>query len=169
MATMAQSYTFRDARGFTGTVKVWIHQTGVPANDRSVGSALAPLLAALSNANLESARGPYTTPASAVGYGTQADYGSIEDKAVLSFEDTAGGLHRMKIPAPKAGIFLTDGMTVDNGNTDVAALITDVIAELVTKEGLAFIGMPAGLRTRVRTRRKMSIWTLNPAETGPDE
>lgn len=166
---LVQTYTWRDARGHTSVTKLYVENDSVPANERTRGLTLGTDLQGLSNAFIERTHGPYTSPAGPVAYGTQADFGSIEDKAVLTFEDTGGGLHRIKIPAPLASIFLADGETVDNSNTAVALFITDMIALARTRDGVAFIAMPAGIRTRVKTRRKVNIWTLNPAETGPDE
>lgn len=166
---LPQTVTFRDAKGFAANIRVYVQNDGIPANERTRGSDFATAVALLTNAALERAKGPYTTVPSPPAYGTQDVFGSIEDKAVLTFVDADGGLHRMQVPAPKVSIFKADQETVDTANTDVAALITLVLAELKTRDGIGFISMPAGLRQRRKQRRKASIFSLDPDETGPEE
>jgi len=166
---LPQSVTFRDAKGHTAVMRCYVNNDSVPANERTRGLDFANDVAALSNAVVESAKGPYTTISSPASYGAAAVYASVEDKAVLTFQDANGGLHRFAVPAPKASIFLADGETVDPANTDIVALETQVISELKTRDGVGFIGMPGGIRKRVKIRRKETIFTLDPTLSIPDE
>lgn len=102
-------------------------------------------------------------------YGTAAVFQSVEDKAVLVFQDGQGALSRFQLPAPKAAVFLADGETVDVVGAASAFIIsmeTFCYGRDTDTSPLAFVG---GYRLRRKIIRRTNIWTTNPAETGPDE
>ena len=119
----------------------------------------------LTNAQLFSAPGIGGELTVSGDYGTSAEFDSVTDKAVMSFIDSAGQIHRMQIPAPKAAIFLADKITVDRAQTDVAAYINLMVngPENVyfnsTRGGLQFSSFAGGLRTKKPNRRRTTIFT----------
>src|SRR5205823_14601895 len=83
-------------------------------------------LSAMSNAVIESAKGPETSVPVAVVAGAAATYENVEDKAQIVFTTATGVLHRYSIPAPISAIFLSDGETVDFGNSLVKQFVADM-------------------------------------------
>jgi hypothetical protein len=172
--TAPQTYTWRDAKGNIARTK--IHVTWDDAHGADLGTlinTLQPLFQAISNANLEHSMGAAWNGANGFGYGSQATFGSAEDKAALSF-NTLGGTHTLQIPAPKAAIFLTDAETVNAAQSDIVALV----AEIVDGETTAFVtdaagnqvtGMIGGFRVRRKNQRKVNIFTKAPNESIPAE
>lgn len=57
-------------------------------------------------------------------------YSSVEDACHVWFQDDAGNITEVTIPAPQRSIFLADGKTLNVAQSDVAAFITSAIAEL---------------------------------------
>lgn len=174
LITGRQTYSFRDAKGNVAKCSlVFTWDSAHPADLATLGSSLHPLVAALSNAQLIRDAGAVFEP-SDPGYGSQATFGSAEDKAVLTFTTGSGSLHRMSIPAPKAAIFYTDAETVNAVQADVAALIAEIItgegtAVVTDVDGKAITGMVGGQRTRRPNQRKVNIFTLAPSESIPAE
>lgn len=165
-ASLQFTYSFRDARGYIARMKVII---GDATNSAVVVDAntLVGHLRAASNAFAEI----NTDTFKPLTYGTAATFENVEDKAVLTFRSTdTGRLSRFSLPAPKSAVFLADQMTVDTSNALISAVINDfttfVYANDQATAPLAFVG---GLRTRRRNQRKINIFTLNPAGTGPAE
>jgi len=108
-------------------------------------------------------------------YGVQADYGSAEDKALFTFVDSGGNIHRYQVPAPKAAIFYADGETVNPANGLVAAwvnVMTNFAANayfISSRDGEPLSTFVGGIRLRRRMQRRLNIFIKNPAETGPAE
>jgi len=158
-------FSFRDAKGQVARMRVLI---GDATNAAVITdqNTLRGHLAAVSNASVLTSNNPAATPT----YGTAATYVDVEDKARLFFKDPLGGIHRFEVPAPKAAVFKADQQTVDNAQTDMAALITDfatfVYGHATDTAALAYLG---GFRARRRTIRKMSIFTLDSSLTNPAE
>jgi len=156
---------FRDAKGNTAKMTVKIgdadHATTVADLNTLVGH-----LAAASNAHVQS--GLDTT--NNFTYGTNAEFPNVEDKAVLTFKDASGGLHRFAIPAPKLAIFDTDGETIKPSVTAIANVITDfqtfVYASNTATSALVYVG---GFRQRRKLHRKITIFTLDPTLTESEE
>ncbi len=170
--TVLQSYSFRDSRGMTSTMKFWV-TTDNAADAATLGGAITTALAAMTNAHITSTRGSYAdTPE--FGYGSDAQYAPIEDKASLTYVTQRQVLHRFRVPAPKATVFMADEQTVDPADTLIVAFNTaflDTITNTFVSDALGnpLTGYVGGIRTRSPLRRKVNIYTLNPAETGPDE
>lgn len=169
MATArGQSVTFRDNKGHTATFRFYVKGATVgdlQTNANAIGAAFA----ALSNCAVQSTRGPWSNDPIRVTYGTTAVFASVEDKAVLTYQDPTGGYHRFKVPAPLSALFLADGETVDSTNSLIVALNTAIDGVMVTADGaepLQFIG---GIRTRVKIRRRANINTKAPDLVQPEE
>lgn len=165
---------FRDARGQVGRLRYYINVGGgTLAHSVALSDAIRSQLVLLTNAALVSSVGLDGNVLNPNQYGANAEYPNVEDKARLSFIMSNNTLSHMDIPAPKLSMFLVDGETVDPAQ--VAALtaalaVTGAGGEFPsTKNGAAYIAFVGGMRRRARFQRKMTIWTLNPAETGPDE
>lgn len=76
---------------------------------------------------------------------TVAEYQSVTQRATLLFSTTAAGiLVRLVLIAPKIGIFLADGRTVDLSNADVTALATVCVGTLSTESGDLATALVAG-------------------------
>lgn len=165
VATLPVTYSFRDSKGQIAKMKVIVGAATVAACFTNLGT-LENHLRAISNAamwdSLDSNKSDKEV------YGTTAQYADVEDKAVLTYKDAVGGLHRFQVAAPKSAIFLADGETVDSSQTDVAAVNTDmntfVYGFFTDTAPLTFVG---GTRVRRKAIRRFNIWTKNPALTGP--
>jgi hypothetical protein len=164
------TYTFRDAKGQVGQMRVY--QGGADANaiNTSISANMVIHLQALSNGHVTCRNFADTQDHT---YGTTADYKDVEDKLQLTFADENGGLHRFRLPAPKltsagGAVFLADGETPDVANAQVAALLTDMQANAYANAQatvpMVFIG---GYRYRARTIRRFNVFTKNPQLTGP--
>lgn len=155
-----------DAKGEQARVRFYTSWDTLAHGEALVGS-YASLLNALTNAANFSAPGGFGFLTSSGQYGTAAAYESVTDKAVMTFIDSAGQIHRFTIPAPKSGIFMADGITVNAGNTDVSNWVTLVTNDaaaayfISTRAGLQFASFAGGLRTKKPNIRRISIFTLS--------
>lgn len=168
-AGLPESTTWRDAKGHTSRVSFYVASTGTVTSEQLAANTVVNSIIPLTNASLQSRKGPGTSVAGVVTYGTNAEFPSIEDKAVFTFADANGGLHRFQIPAPLLAIFLADGETVDLSNTNVVTFTSAVIANAVTRQGVAIGFIVGGTRLRRKQQRKLNIFILDPALTGPAE
>jgi hypothetical protein len=157
--------TLRDKRGHTGVVRQFYNDASATAFVDAV-NAVQGALANLSNAAIQRYTGSLATEPS---YGAAGQFQDIEDKARLIYTTSVGTVHHIDVPAPKAAIFLADLETVDPTNALVTAFNTLVLANVANRDGTPFANYVVGTRRRVRMRRKNTIWTLIPAETGPEE
>jgi|SRR5438105_4476997 len=159
------SYTFRDAKGATARVSLYINQGG-GASVPAVSAQIAAALAGLTNAHVTD---PMAAPGVVV-YGGTGTYQDIEDKAVISLADGFGKLHRYQVPAPLASLFLADGETVDSANAALATLLAVFAGgNIVDRGGTQVAQFVGGVRQRRRVHRKINIFTKNPLLTGPAE
>lgn len=174
-----QSYTFRDNKQQTARVNMFILNTGALTATQlqtNAGNILNDLQG-LSNAVLESAKGPFTSVPVAVTAGAAATYETVEDKAQFVFTTATGILHRYDVPAPLAAIFLADGETVDFTNSLVKQFVADMInatfsgtavsagqtAGACSRNAEALSGAVGGIRIRKRLQRKFNIYTRAPS------
>jgi len=161
-----QSFTFRDVKGHTATLRFYIVQgAGTVGNVQSVAQNIEAELAALSNAAIQSSHGPQGQVGT-VQYGVSADYVSVQMKARLTWQDVKGVFHRWSLPAPSTAIFLADFVTVNPGaSPGIANLITAVLtpvggASVGAKDGTLYSSFVGGTFAAVRRPRKVSILTL---------
>jgi len=166
MAVFLQTATFRDDKGETATVRFYV-TADTQADATPLAQDIVDAIVPLTNASLDSAQGAYTRSPDAHAYGTDAEYERIEDKARMTFQTAVGSIHRYSIPAPKIGIFAADGETVNGANTDVATFTAAMIAAGCSRDGVAIDSFVGGLLGRGPFRRKFTIFTKNPALTGP--
>lgn len=169
-----QSYTWRDAKGQTARTRFFVLNDGTTfADAESAAGAVRAAIAGLSNAALQGGNG-FDSEALLPSYGTNAVYEDVEDKAVMTFLDDKGNVHRYQIPAPKTAIFTADGQTVDSANAAVVTYVTAMKATTGTagigsrslRQLTVFVG---GVRQRRKTIRKMSIFTLSAKLDEPAE
>lgn len=147
---------FRDAKGDTSRLTVLVggaDEAGVEANYTTLRNHVE----AISNCGVNDDNNPVPL----IPYGVQAVYENVEDGALLTFQDpTNGSLHRYKIPAPKAAIFLADGETVNQAQADIVSLISDfetfVYGAYLAPSPLTYL---AGVRVRRKMHRRMTIFT----------
>lgn len=155
------SFTFRDAKNQTARMTFIIGDT-TPTTIYADAATLKGHLQALSNAHVQIVATDYTDTTT----GTAAVYGSVEDKAVFTFQDADGVLHRWKVPAPKTAIFQADGETVDFSVTAVNDFKTDMLAFIYDQDGVQITSSVGGTRARVKAQRRFNVRTRNPALTG---
>jgi len=95
------------------------------------GAAIPPDLANLSNAFISSQwAGTNVIPATS---GSTDTYPTVRVTAQLIYRNATGSIAKLWIPAPMAGMFLADGVTVDP--TAVAGLNMDVLGNLLAGDG----------------------------------
>jgi hypothetical protein len=79
------------------------------------------------------------------------DFPSVKTYADLIFQDDRGSLGHIIVPAPVIGMFLADTETVDQSNSDVAALITAVLALCVCPgSGRSLASYVSGMRRELK-------------------
>jgi len=145
--TMRQNYTWRDAKGFTFTTRY--HVTGddsdltFAADLQTVLDALGVSLVALTNCAIQSQVGPQVGAAHGLAYGTNAEYPSVSQVAVMTFTTDSPTIARYKIPAPKIALFDTDGVTILNDGTQAA--VDAYVAAVKTAVNTVFISTASGL------------------------
>lgn len=163
-----ETLTWRDSKGFTATSSFYVGGATV-ANEATAAEAIATAMAAITNAHLQIAKGPYGFSPTEVIYGTNAAFPTVEDKAIFTFQTSTGGIHRYQVPCPLGSIFLADGETVDATNTLVTAFTSAITSNALTAsgEGVTFGGF--GTRIRRKQRRRANIFTKDPTLTGPEE
>jgi len=166
---LPEHLTYRDAKGNTGRVSYYVNGAlGALAAD-TAAQAIATPLDALTNAHLQQAIGPFTSLPTEVIYGANATYGSIEDKAIFTFQTANGTIHRVQVPAPIAAIFLADGETIDTTNTLVVAFVSAYIANAFSRTGVAITFGAQGTRIRRKMHRRANIFVLDPSLVGTEE
>lgn len=171
-AIAKQSFTFRDVRGYSATLRL-VLADDTAADLATYAASLPALLNACSNAVIVSAIGPYSLETTGA-YGTNSEYPNAVDKASVFMQASDFTLHKMEIPAPiLTECFYADGETVDPEATALAALVaalTGATAHAVSPRSHSpFNAAIGGMRIRARNRRKTSIRTLTPDLGGPDE
>lgn len=174
-----QTYAFRDAKGQTARMAVYITYDNAEAapDAYSVAHNLSGAITAATNAALIGATGPFSLALPSA-YGDRADYVDAEDKAIIVVQSSGGTLHRFAIPAPKAAVFMADGQTVSPSS----GLVTAFVTALATPTGSAYVsdrtgvgygsgsaGFVGGYRTRRRMSRRLTIWTLSGGLDEPAE
>lgn len=131
----ATSTVWGDAGGNTSIALV--------RTDTGIGAILPALQAASNGDWLSCWEGPVDVNGAPVV--TAAEYRNVGQSAVLTFQCADTTMVALRIPAPKASIFLSDGVTVDLANTDIAAIITASIGLLASASGSLAVSCVAGL------------------------
>lgn len=167
-----QAFTFRDAKGFTGTTRVYLNVIGATDGGVAGATALRTAIVPLTNAALQSAHGPLGEVGT-FQYGSTSVYQPIYVHASMLFQDAYGGLHRYRIPAPKQGIFLADGMTVNPANADVLAWVNEMLTGTgacyaCSRSGTALLNFFGGVLVNGKPRRRYGLLQLTPTLT-PEE
>lgn len=178
--SLTESGSFRDAKGNVARVTFQLIDLGTAATNFTSAINIRNATDALSNAADAGWHGPYTSNDAGTTFGTAATYEDVEDKAVMVFATAAGGIHRYSIPAPLSAIFLADAETVDQTNSLVKVFVANVLAATFnsqaptagsggagTREGTILTAFLGGYRARRKLKRKFTIYTRNPALTGP--
>jgi hypothetical protein len=174
LAIVQTTLVFVDAKGQKANTRFYTTSDSAVHYANFLG-ATQPLFSALTNAAFYNAPGAIGFVASVGTYGVAADYQDITLKAMLMFVDTKGNIHRLKVPSPKRSIFMADGVTVDPANAGVIALVAGLITgtagptNATDRDGNGYTKFVGGLLQKTPQRRRINLFTLNPAETGPDE
>jgi hypothetical protein len=158
MAVYQATASFRDDKGYITGMR-WRHSNALISGAESAAAALLTLVEACTNAAFARGGGVLTAAGVFGTFGTDAEYESCSDKALLTFQTPNGEKLRMTIPAPKDTIFTADGISVDGADTAVAALIaaatdgTDGICSLAGNIAATYLG---GHRLKRRAKRLSS-------------
>lgn len=161
-----QAWSFADAKGRVGRVQMWVTYGNLTDAATKV-TALDGAIIGLSNGNAYRSGGVVGSFDGPPGYGATAVYEDAEDKAVMTFQDAMGAIHRYSIPAPKQAIFLADGETVNPAN----ALVTAFTGAMTAASGTAFVSSRSqialtvflgGFRQKRRMQRRLNIRVLAP-------
>lgn len=163
---LPQSWTFRDDKGQTATTRMFIKAGADAVAQEASAVAVKNALIGLSNAAIQSATGPDTEQSIARVYGANADFETVEDKAVFVYETAAGSIHKYQVPAPKAAIFLSDGETIDFTNALVIAYNTAVLAAACDRNGVLVTISVGGYRDKRKLKTRFNVITRNPTLTG---
>lgn len=168
MAVYPETITYRDVKGQTAKTSFFVSEA-TPAAALTAAQAIVNAFDALTNGARQNAKGAYTTPPSPVGYGANAVFKDIEDKAVLTFTTASGAIHRYQVPAPVASLFLADEETVDSSNADIATLFAAMSGVASSRDGSLINAFIGGIRIRRRFQRRFNIFTKDPTLSGPGE
>lgn len=175
MAVFPQTTTYRDAKGQTAVMKLYVSAADAAAAS-AAGQNIITALNALTNAANNGSRGAFSSAPAANVYGTDAPYPTIEDKATFTFQTAVGSIHRYQLPAPLTAIFRPDDETVKspNGAGDAQEillnnLVTAMVGHACSRDGVLIDSWIGGVRQRRKMRRRFNIFTLNPDLTGPGE
>ena len=154
MAVYRQTATFRDAKGYTATMR-WFSDTSAHAQ------AIIDAVEDITNAALQSAQGVYTHVPIELTYGAADTFLDVQDKAEVLFADAGGGVHRYQIPAPLIDLFNTDTETVLESAfaTTSSAFLAGAFAE----QGTALSLYLGGKRRRARNPKRPALAILGPA------
>lgn len=156
-------YTFRDSQGRVAPYRSYVNV--LEANLQTVVNNYKALLQPISNASVET----FLDPPNAAVYGTNAEFPSVQDKAVFTFQDGHGGLHRYQVPAPVLAIFMADGITINIANTDVANYVSGVLAAITDRFGNPMTHFVGGLRQRRKLPRRNNLFILAPDDASPED
>jgi hypothetical protein len=164
-----QSATFRDARGETARTLTYLSASSTD-EARTFGEAIIGAISDLSTARFEIASGAWTSSPIIQLPGPGGVYNTVEERAVISFVDTNGGIIQVEIPAPKATIFNADGEALDLANPGLMDSVAILLANgLCGRGGFQAASWLGGRRIQSRRRRRMNVYTLNPDENEPAE
>jgi hypothetical protein len=139
--------SWRDAKGFVARVAVHVHGEDADAtflaDVSTVANNLRTAIAGLSNAAFAGDTGLSTANTPTLTYGTNAEYPTEWQKAVMQFSNDSAQIGRFKIPAPKIAIMDTDGVTVLNDGS--VAVVVAYVNAMKNATNNAFICNAAGL------------------------
>lgn len=158
--------SYRDLKGRTSWIRAFVSSATLAGAANQVQNQWIPGIAAVTNAALANANGPYALPPTTVTYGTNAIYADCEDK-LRCFVTTATGITKvMDIPAPKKACFLTDGETWDPSFGPFGNLnLVFSTRGMCDRDGHLFTGLFAAMRVRIPLHRKAGLYVKNPQLT----
>jgi hypothetical protein len=172
---VTQTFTFRDAKGNTASMRFWLNDAASVVNPpvvnaQDLASTLRTALVAASNAAYQASSGPLSEHGTAAYGATGAQYQDVPMKGTFVFQDTAGRLHRYALPAPKIALFKADQQTIDPANALVIAVKTALLATqdgtfFCSPDGTALHDFMGGVWQGRKIRRKLNILVLDPTLT----
>lgn len=175
MPTYPQTYSYRDTKGQTSTMRMWF-VNATDAGAKTAAAAVRAALDALTNAAPGPAKGADNTAPAPNTYGTAAQYQNIENKALLTFQTATGAIHRYQLPCPIVAMFRSDEETVktpDSGGDAqqilLDTLVTAMVGNVSSRDGVLINSFIGGIFINRRFKRKFDIFTKDPGLTGPGE
>lgn len=167
MAIFPQSYSYRDLKGKTAWIRIWIgagNQANAIVQAQNIGTALN----AISNAAFQNARGGWTSSPTVPSYGGSGQYADCDDRLDMIWATNAGGQFHLTIPAPIVGAFLPDAETMSFTGTSVGNLITVIQANnLRTRDDNHILTCLGGSYKRRNLHRRFGLFLKNPQLTTP--
>jgi len=144
--TYPAGITLRDSRGWTSNIRWWTSvdvASGTAVSDvETINDAVIAAIQGLTNAATVRFYGLFNLnnpdPAS---YGGTGQFSSVIEKALMTFQDAGGKIHRWRIPAPLAAIFQSDLTTVTNDGSQAA--VVAYVAAMKATSNSAFVGSRA--------------------------
>jgi len=125
--TISIVYSFRDDDGKSATTEVMIQGATVPGNAVTFAAALAPLIAALSDATMT---GYNIILGFAEATGVVIGASDIENKGLLLLGAANGVKSSLTIPSVLESVLQPNNQDIDQTNTDVADLLDALTAGL---------------------------------------
>lgn len=167
MATLRSVATFRDLKGWLARV-TWYSNAEDATSAYASAQELAFAIASLSSCALQSLHGPAEQGVQLPIYGSNNQYTSVEDKLVVTFVTNSGALSRFEIPGPLAGLFLADGVTLDQSQTDWNLAIIHFLDGITcNRQGFTFNRFVGGVRVRRKNQRRLTMNVLDATLTNP--
>lgn len=176
----AQTYTYRDARGNTGRVRIYISADNATAGSgdaaNAIGRTIEAEITALTNAALVSSTGPSGRVIAPNTYGGTGTYQDVADKLRIRLLAVDNTVHSLQVPAPVSTAFLADQETAKG--SAIAALIATIVAAPIasafvcTRAGASFPAGTASLggsRVRKAKSRKETIYQKSSNLDEPEE
>jgi len=167
-----QFHTFRDAKGYTWTMRYHIQYVSDTAqhvlDGWQVGANVLAALEGIGAGTLPLTNGVHQESGgvygqiSATAYGTAAQYLNCEDKLMVALYDAKGALHRFGIGSPVIAAFLADQETGKGSQlVDLVTAFTTAVgtgpAFAATRNGIAFASAVGSVLVRRRQRRKTTL------------
>lgn len=156
--------TVQDAHGDIGVVRFQTHVPDVSTDADTVSAvytsaeALFTALAACMNVKIVEHGWAYHYDKAQKPTGPLPTYAHVYQRAFLNFGD--GGTERMRIsiPGPKTTDLLSDGITVNPSDANIAALIAAVEADCVAQSNNPFNEYLGGRFVQGKPRRRTNLY-----------
>ncbi len=157
-------FTVQDAHGDTAVVKMpqWIPDISAEAGTLGAfytqAQALATALAACLNGKIVEIGMTQHWSRAQKPTGPLPTYAHVYQAGFLEMGDGGNERTRISMPTPKTTDFLTDGITVNPADTNVAALITAVEATCTSKANSPFNEYLGGRFREGKPRRRVNLY-----------
>lgn len=154
------SFQFRDFTGQSVTSSMRVSETATALQISALRTALGNASNARVMAERATAVNQIVNIADPLNTVFDEAYSTIGDGMVFLFQNAAGTVRRLRLPAPDLSLFLADGETPDPDNTEVQAVVTAALAALP----VGYIHARTYLEG-VGRRQRVPLTVIEPGET----